>query len=61
LEVLALVAAGRSNAEIGSLLEIEDRTVESHLRRLFLRYGANSRTELTAYCVRNGWVDLGAP
>lgn len=58
LEVLTLVAAGRSNAEIGSQLAIEERTVESHLRRLFVRYGASSRTELTAYSVRNGWVDL---
>ncbi len=58
MEVLALVAAGRSNAEIGSQLGIEERTVESHLRRLFDRYGASSRTELSAYCVRNGWIDL---
>jgi DNA-binding NarL/FixJ family response regulator len=61
MEVLTLVAAGRSNAEIGSELGIEERTVESHLRRLFDRYGASSRTELAAYCVRNGWIDLSGP
>jgi DNA-binding NarL/FixJ family response regulator len=58
LEVVALVAAGRSNAEIGAQLGVDERTVESHLRRLFNRYGVNSRTELSAFCVRNGWIDL---
>ena len=42
MEVLALLAAGRSNAEIGSQLGIEERTVESHLRRLFDRCGTGS-------------------
>ena len=58
LEVVRLVADGRSNVDIGSALGIDERTVESHLRRLFDRYGVNSRTELSAFCVRSGWVDL---
>jgi DNA-binding CsgD family transcriptional regulator len=60
MQVLMLVAAGRSNAEIGSQLGIEERTVESHLRRLFDRYGVGSRVELIATCVRAGWVDLSS-
>jgi DNA-binding NarL/FixJ family response regulator len=59
MEVIALVCAGRSNAEVGGQLGIEERSVESHLRRLFDRYGTSSRTELAAYCVRNGWADMG--
>jgi DNA-binding NarL/FixJ family response regulator len=58
LEVVALVGAGRSNAEIGARLGIDERTVESHLRRLYNRYGVNSRTELSAFCARSGWLDL---
>lgn len=58
LEVVVLVGAGRSNAEIGARLGIDERTVESHLRRLYDRYGVGSRTELSAFCVRSGWLDL---
>jgi DNA-binding CsgD family transcriptional regulator len=58
LEVVTLVSTGRSNAEIGTLLGIDERTVESHLRRLFNRYGVDSRTELSSFCARQGWVDL---
>ena len=61
MQVLASMAAGRSNAEIGTQLGIEERSVESHLRRLFNRYGVDSRTELAAFCVRNGWLDLRGP
>lgn len=57
--VIALVAAGRSNAEIGAELGIEERTVESHLRRLFDRYGVDSRLELITFSARAGWIDLG--
>jgi DNA-binding NarL/FixJ family response regulator len=58
LEVIRLVALGRSNAVIGATLEIAERTVESHLRRLFSRYAVDSRTELTLISVRMGWIDL---
>ena len=57
LQVVSLVAAGRSNSEIGAALEIDERTVESHLRRLFTRYSVDSRTELATFSVRNGWID----
>jgi DNA-binding NarL/FixJ family response regulator len=60
LQVISMVALGSSNAEIGAALGIDERTVESHLRRLFDRYGADSRTELSTYSVRQGWIDLGA-
>ena len=58
LEVIRLVAVGRSNAEIGTALEIAERTVESHLRRLLSRYAVDSRTALTLAAVRMGWIDL---
>lgn len=57
-QVISLVAAGSTNAEIGAELGIDERTVESHLRRLFDRYGAESRTELVKYAVLAGWIDL---
>ncbi|HEX7492354.1 MAG TPA: response regulator transcription factor [Candidatus Limnocylindrales bacterium] len=57
-EVVRLVADGRSNDEIGAALDITTKTVEGHLRRLFERFGAQSRTELATRAVREGWLEV---
>ena len=57
--VLRLLAAGASSDEIGARLGISTRTVESHLRRMFDRYGVVSRTELAVLALREGWVEVG--
>ena len=57
-EVVRLVADGRSNDEIGAALGITTKTVEGHLRRLFERLGAQSRTELATRAVREGWLEV---
>jgi DNA-binding NarL/FixJ family response regulator len=56
IEVLGLVCGGASNDEIGAALGVTEKTVESHLRRLFDRYGVLSRTELAVLALREGWV-----
>jgi DNA-binding NarL/FixJ family response regulator len=56
VEALRLLARGSSNDEIATGLGISIKTVESHLRRLFGRYGVLSRTELAMLAVREGWV-----
>ena len=56
IEVLTLVCAGASNDEVGVQLGVTEKTVESHLRRLFDRYGVLSRTELAVLALREGWV-----
>jgi DNA-binding NarL/FixJ family response regulator len=38
-EVLALMAEGRSNAAVGSQLHMTERTVETHVRHIFLKLG----------------------
>lgn len=58
LEVVRLVADGRSNDEIGGALGIGTKTVETHLARLFERLGVGSRTELATRAVREGWLDV---
>jgi DNA-binding CsgD family transcriptional regulator len=45
-QVVALVAAGRSNKEIADSLFMSVHTVEAHLTRLFRALGVASRTEL---------------
>ena len=56
LGAIRLVAQGATNDEIAADLGISIKTVESHLRRLFGRYGVLSRTELAMLAVREGWL-----
>jgi DNA-binding NarL/FixJ family response regulator len=45
LEVLRAAARGLTNKAIGVLLDISDRTVQGHLRRIFEKLNAANRTE----------------
>jgi len=55
-EVIAAVAEGLTNEQIGGRLGISPRTVASHLRRLYERLEVASRAELTARAIREGWL-----
>jgi DNA-binding CsgD family transcriptional regulator len=44
--VAALVASGRTNREVAAELFLGERTVESHLSRVYTKLGVRSRTEL---------------
>ncbi|MBX9589539.1 MAG: helix-turn-helix transcriptional regulator [Hyphomonadaceae bacterium] len=43
-EVLALVAAGKTNAEVAILLAVSARTVQKHLEHIFQKLGVETRT-----------------
>ncbi|TCC51173.1 LuxR family transcriptional regulator [Kribbella capetownensis] len=49
IEVLRLVAAGRSNAEIAQQLVLSDKTVARHLTNIFTKLDVPSRTAAAAY------------
>ena len=53
-EVLSLVAAGLSNAEIAGRLVIAPKTAEHHVSRVLAKLGVRSRAEAAAHAVREG-------
>jgi DNA-binding CsgD family transcriptional regulator len=57
LDVLRLVAAGRSTREIGMSLHLSTKTVERHLSSLFDRTGVRNRTALGALARHHGVLD----
>jgi DNA-binding NarL/FixJ family response regulator len=54
VEVLCLLAAGRSNREIADTLCISLNTVATHVRNILAKTDAANRTEAAAYALRNG-------
>ncbi len=61
VEILRLVATGVSNKEIALQLAISPNTVKVHVRNVFTKIGASSRTEAALIAVRLGLVDHGRP
>lgn len=56
LDVLRLLAAGNSNAEIARELGIAVHTVERHVASVYRKIGARGRADATAYALRGGIV-----
>lgn len=55
-EVLAHLADGASNAEIGDLLSISPKTVARHRENIMQKLNLHSRTELVKYAIRKGII-----
>ena len=56
-EILALVAEGRSNGEIGKRLFISTKTVSVHVSNILGKLDASGRTEAAAIARRRGLLD----
>lgn len=56
IEVLRLVADGRSNREIGQDLTLSALTVKSHLARIARKLGTGDRAEMVAMTMRAGVI-----
>jgi DNA-binding CsgD family transcriptional regulator len=56
VEVLRLVAAGKSNREIAASLVISEHTVARHVQNIFATLGVSSRTAASAFAFEHGLV-----
>lgn len=56
IEVLRLVAAGKSNRDIGRELFLSEATVKSHLVHIFTKLGVASRTQAVAQARATGAI-----
>jgi DNA-binding NarL/FixJ family response regulator len=56
LEVLMLLARGKTNRVIGDELFISEKTVASHVSHIFTKLGITSRSAATAYAYDRGLV-----
>ncbi|HWY71236.1 MAG TPA: response regulator transcription factor [Terriglobales bacterium] len=58
LEILQLIAIGKSNKEIASDLDLSVNTVSVHRANIMNALGLHKTAELVVYAIRNGLVNL---
>jgi DNA-binding NarL/FixJ family response regulator len=56
LEVLRLIATGKSNREIAAMLVISEHTVARHVQNIFTKLGVPSRTAAGAFAFEHDLV-----
>ena len=56
LQVLQYIANGRSNVEIGQILQIGEDTIRSHVKSILKKLDAMGRTEAIAIAVERGLI-----
>ena len=56
-EVLKLIAEAYTNREIGEILHLAEKTVESHRANLLRKLGMRDRVELVRYAIRRGLIE----
>jgi DNA-binding CsgD family transcriptional regulator len=57
VEVLRLLAVGRTNREVADELVLSIRTVERHIANIYAKIGVSRRVEATAYALRHGLIE----
>jgi DNA-binding NarL/FixJ family response regulator len=58
IQVLELVADGKSNSDVSELLGISPKTVARHRERIMSKLNVHSTTELVKFAFRSGLISL---
>jgi DNA-binding NarL/FixJ family response regulator len=58
LELLRYVGKGLSNAEVGRVMNLERRTVRTHLSHIYRKMGVNTHVEAVVLALRHGLVQV---
>ncbi|WP_214760444.1 MULTISPECIES: response regulator transcription factor [Exiguobacterium] len=58
VEVLHLLAEGRSNRDISDMLFISEKTVKNHVSSVLRKMEVNDRTQAVVDAIRRGWVEI---
>ncbi|WP_029430970.1 AAA family ATPase [Blastococcus sp. URHD0036] len=61
VEVLALLARGRTNRQVGSELYISEKTASVHVSNILAKLGARSRTEAVGIAAARGLLPVDEP
>ncbi|MEA2275367.1 MAG: hypothetical protein QOC78_327 [Solirubrobacteraceae bacterium] len=56
-EVLKLIAEAHTNREIGEILHLAEKTIESHRANILRKLGMRDRVELVRYAIRRGLIE----
>ena len=56
VEVLRLVATGKTNRQIAAEMVVSEHTIRRHLQNIFVKLGVTSRTAAAAFAVENSLV-----
>lgn len=60
IEVLRLVAQGKTNKETARLLVISERTVDNHVRNIYSKLRISDRSQAVLYAVRKGLISVAS-
>lgn len=58
VEVLQLVADGRRNKEIASILRISEKTIQGHFKNILAKLDVHDRTEALTIAIRRGLIHI---
>ena len=56
MEVLHLIADGKSNKQIAEILDIQDSTVKFHIKALFNEFNVTNRTWVLREAIKQGYI-----
>lgn len=61
VQILSMIAAGCSNAEIADRLYLSPNTVKTYIRHAYRRLGVDRRSQAIVWCIQNGLLDADQP